>query len=287
MKKFLVKMFLFTTLYLVCSFNNVLATNVYFTNLNGVEMNELQYNKMLKIFSERRVNMMTQEEFDKYKDSNIVSSEVVYEKETYKNKELISTERITEEEFNNAPESEASFYAGDSGYIETSYKRLSATISDKGGWLLTSALSWKKKPAYQSYDVYAYRFTHFNYYGFVGQQIYIINDQYYIINYNTSSEGYKPQSNGAGVSMNLKDGSNITGYELTVATNLAVNTSSYYQAHAYVSYQHAQANVTRAQSMDYKLDVTGLGNVVKFNNKYTESLYDSMGGIHLSAPINQ
>lgn len=287
MKKFLVKMFLFTTLYLVCSFNNVLATNVYFTNSNGVEMNELQYNKMLKIFSETRVDMMTQEEFDKYKDSNIISSEVVYEKETYKNKELVSTERITEEEFNNAPESEASFYIGDSGYIETSYKRLGATISDGGSWTLIGALSWKKKPAYQSYDVFAYRFTHFNYYGFSGQQAYIINDKYYYISYNTSSEGYKPQSNGAGVSMNLKDGSNITGYELSVATTMAVNTSSYYQAHAYISYQHAQANVTREQSMDYKLDVTGLGNVVKFNNKNTEKLYDSMGGVHLSVPINQ
>lgn len=265
---------------------NVYAEGVYFTNSNGVEMSESQYNKMLQIFSETRVDMMTQEEFDKYKDSNIISSNAIYEKETYKNRELVSVERITEEEFNNAPLAEATPYGGDTGFVETSYKRLAAVISDNGGWSLTGALSWKKKPAYQSYDVFAYRFTHFNYSGFSGQQAYIIGSNYYYIDYNTSSEGYKAQSNGAGVSMNLKDGSNITGYELTVVTTMNFSTHSYSQAHAYISYQHAQANVTRAQSMGYTLDVTGLGNVVKFTNNAVGNLYDGMDGVHLAVPIS-
>lgn len=263
----------------------VSASNVFFTNSNGVEMNELQYNKMLQIFSERKVDMLTQEEFDKYKDSNIVSSNSKYEKETYINKELVSVEEITEEEFNNVSEAESNIEPYASEYIETSYKRLAATVSDGGTWTLTGSLSWKKKPAYQSYDVFAYRFNHFNYSSFSGEQAYIINGQYYTISYDTSSAGYKAQSNGAGVSMNLKDGSDITGYELVVATRLSFESYNYSKASAYVSYQHAQANVTRAQSMDYTLDITGLGNVVKFNSSTIANKYDGMSGIQLIVPI--
>ena len=86
--------------------------------------------------------------------------------------------------------------------------------------------------------------------------------------------------------MNLKDGSNISGYELTVATRLTFNSYNYSQAHAYVSYQHAQTNLSRADSMAYTLDITGLGNVVKFNNPATENKYDGMSGVHLIVPIS-
>lgn len=274
---------------LLCSvvcLSQVNAASTYFTNSNGVEMNELQYNKMLEIFSETKVNILTQEEFDRYKDANLIKSDVIYEKETYRNKELISTERITEEEFNNAPESDVTPYGGDSGFVETSYKRLGATVSDGGGWTLTGALSWKKRPSYQSYDVFAYRLTHFNYSGFSGNQVYIIGGKYYSIGYNTSSEGYKAQASGAGVSMNLKDGSDITGYELSFVTGLRFNTDAYSQAHAYVSYQHAQANLTRAQSMDYTLGISGLGNVIKFNDSDIAEKYDGMSGVHLTVPIS-
>ena len=51
------------------------AKYVYYTNDVGVEMTELQYNKMLSIHSERYVSHMSQEEFDSYKDANIISSE--------------------------------------------------------------------------------------------------------------------------------------------------------------------------------------------------------------------
>ncbi len=283
--KIISKSLLLISILMLFSFSNVFATEVFYTNANGVKMNELQYNKMLKVFSETKVESMSQEEFDRLKDANIVSNEAKYEKETYINKELVSREEITEEEFNNAPMSEITPYIGDDGMVETSYKRLGAFITDGGGWTLTCALSWKKKPAYQSYDVFAYRFNHFKYNDFYGEQLYRVNGKSYIISYTTSSEGYKELSNGAGVSMNLKDGSDITGYELTVGTKLAFDSYNYSQAHAYVSYQHAQANLTRAESMAYTLDITGLGNVVKFTNSATERKYDGMSGVHLIVPI--
>lgn len=270
--------------------STVLAKNVYYTNNNEVQMTELEYNKMLKIFSERKVSDLSQEEFDKYKEANIISTEAVYQKETYKDDKVIKQEYISEEEFNTIPNSEASSgispQASDSDLYETSYKRLAATLLDMGGkFNLLGTLAWKKIPAVTSYDVFAYRFMHFDYSGFTGSQVYYIGSNAYQINYSTSSEGYKAQSNGAGVSMNLKDGDNITGYELTVSTNLTVNTINYSQAHAYISYQHAQSDLTRAQSMSYTLDVSGLGNVVYFSNQSIRSKYDAMSGLHLSTPI--
>lgn len=266
------------------------ASSVYYTNDLGVEMTELQYNKMLQFFSERRVKTVTQEEFDSLKDTTIVDSDAIYQKTTYENGEVIKEEIISEEEYNNAPTAEVNMPGEivpyDYKYVETTYKRLSGTLTQaSSGYKLVAAVSWKKIPVCRSYDVFAYRFNHFNYSGFGGNQTYYVNGNYNNIVYNTSSEGYKAQSTGAGVSMNLVDGSNITGYELTVATNLTLNTTSVSQAHAYVSYQHAQSDLTRAQSMGYTLNVSGLGNVILFSNSSIAGKYDGMGGIHLIATL--
>lgn len=271
---------------------SVQAKTVYYTNDEGVEMTELEYNKMLQLYSERRLRNVTQEEFDLYKDATVVDSGAVYHKTTYKYGEVVSEEMVSEEEYNSAPEAEVNVDGtipldGDYGYVETTYKRLSASLVDHGSgqFALIGSLSWKKMPACRSYDVFAYRFMHFNYNNFAGSQAYYPNGVYNSISYNTSSPGYKALANGAGVSMNLVDGSEITGYELAVATNLTVNTTSYSQAHAYISYQHAQSDLTRVESMNYNLDISGLGNVILFNSSATANKYDRMAGVHLTTPI--
>lgn len=259
----------------------------YYTNLNGVEMTETQYNKMLQIFSERKVGLLTQSEFDMLKDNEIVDSATRYEKEVYINGEYDSTVEISKEEYD-AAEDVTSCTPYVSDYIETSYKKLSASIGKVNStqYSLVGALTWKKVPAYRSYDVFAFRLNHFNYSGFTGSQLYFKGNNAYNIEYYTSSEGYKPQSNGAGVSMNLKDGTDITGYELTIATSLTFNSYNYNAAAAYVAYEHSQANVSRAESMNYYLDVSGLGNVVKFNSSTIAGYYDGMDGVRLEVPIS-
>lgn len=291
MKKMLKKLALVSMLTLCIGINTVSATSFY-VNKNGVEMTELQYAKMLKLFSEKKVSLLTQGEFDTLKNANVVATDAVYEKSTYINGEYVSSEIISKEEFDSA--STANVSPGnlarndDTSFIETSYKKLYGALVDLDNrFQLIGNLYWKKMPACKSYDVFAYRFTHFDYSGFGGQQIYTVNGNDYVIDYTTSSAGYQAQSNGAGVSMNLKDGSNITEYDLTVATTLTVNTTYYAQAHAYISYQHAQSDVTRAQSMDYVLNISGLGSVVDFNSATISNKYDGMSGLHLTTPINQ
>lgn len=268
---------------LMCA--GVEAKYVYYTNEVGVEMTELEYEKMLKIYSERYVKHMSQENFDLYKNANIISGESVYYKTTYENGEVIAEEEITAEEYANAPEGAISEpgiapLSGDYKYLETSYKRLSGTLAEftSTQYSLLGSLVWKKVPYCRSYDVFAYRLRNFSYSGFTGSQIYYVNGAYNNIDYDLASPGYKAQSNGAGVSMNLVDGSNITGYDLTIGTNLTTSG----KGEVYLSYQHTQSDVTREQSKGYTLNINGLGNVILFSNSTIASKYDGMGGVHLT-----
>ncbi len=257
------------------------AKYVYYTNDIGVEMTELQYDKMLSIHSKKYVSHMSQEEFDSYKDVNIVKSGAVYYKTTYENGVVVKEEAISEEEYNAAPEGAISDgivpIASDNKYVETSYKKLNSVLADHGSeYRLIGVLTWKKIPYCRSYDVFAYRLSNMSYSGFSGTQVYYVNGVHNSIVYDTSSPGYKAQASGAGVSMNLVDGSNITGYELTIVTTL-YGTSG----HVYLTYQHAQSDLTREQSLGYTLSSSGLGGVVSFSNSTIAKKYDGMSGVHL------
>lgn len=282
MKRILKRNLFLVLLGFVLLISNVSA-QVYYTNLNGVEMNEIQYAKMTQMFSERRVSSLTQEEFDKYKEAEILQSEVYYEKNTYKDGVIVNTETITEEEYNNAPEDEniCTPYSDTYQEIETEYKRFATQFINYNGLEVMAIVSWKKPPKYRSFDVFAMRFQYFNYSGFNATQDYYVGNNYDRIYYDTAAPGYKPQSTGFGVSMNLKDGTNITGYELTMEAKVTVNTTSSALAHAFVTYQHAQTNLTREQSMSYSMDVTGLGNVLYYANTTIRNSYDDMTGLHL------
>lgn len=281
MKNVLAKSMLIVTLGFACAVNMVSAESAYYTNNNGVVMSQAQYEKMLDMFAERKTANLTQEEFDKYKDKEIEDSSVIYEKISYQNGQVISEEEITEEEFNDAKEFENSCapYSDTSQIIETTYKRFNAQLFTDN--TIMAAVTWKKMPATRSYDLFGMRFQYFNYTSFQGAQDYYVGNSRTRIDYDMSSPGFKAQSTGWGVSMNLKDGSNITGYDLIVETKLDVqNTSSAY-AHAFISYQHAQSDLTREQSMSYSMHVSGLGNVFLFSNQTIENKYDDMTGLHL------
>jgi hypothetical protein len=269
---------------------NVNAEDVYYTNLNGVQMSEAEYNTIIKMFSEQKASILSQDEFDEYKNANIVSQDTIYQKAIYQDGELVSSKEITEEEYNNAPDETTSCdimpLSDDSGYYETTYKKLSVSLLDTTNYFkLLATLTWKKVPSCRSYDVFAFRVINMSYSSVSGVQTYIKDSGYTNISYTTDSAGYKAQSNGAGFSMNLKDDSDITGFVMTLTAVLNIKETDATYAHAYTSYQHAQATVTRAQSMSYTLDISGLGNVVLFSSTTIQNHYDDMNGIQLTTPI--
>ena len=258
----------------------------YYTNSNGIEMTEEEYNKMIQLFDEKHTYYLTQEEFDFYKDKTIVDSGTVYVKENYVNDVLVSEEEITEEEYNSSSDNDDSqdpTRYGSSATHTTNYKKLTASIVSLGGlnYNLVSHLQWKKVPKVKSYDVFAFYLQHFSYSGVTGTQYAYTSSGQYTYSYNSRSAGYKGLSSGAGLSMNLKDGSNITGYDMFMSASLHGDGSSYGHGNALVSYQHAQVNVTRAQSMSYTLGVTGLGGVIIFSSGVMSS-YDGMAGVGVS-----
>jgi len=262
---------------------NQVNAEAYYTNLNGVEMNELQYHKMIQLFSDRKIENLTQEDFDKYKDANIVSSDVLYQKTTYQGDEVISEEIISEDEYKQGSKNNnvCMPMSDTSQYIQTEYKRLSGVIFENNGLNIMGALSWSKMPKYRSYDVFAMRFQFFNYSNAYGVQEYYIGSSMGRFDYNSGEPGYKGFSDGFGISMNLKDGSTIDGYELTIGAKLSVQSTSSDYANAYVTYQHAQRDLTRDQSKSYGLSVSGLGNVLYYSDVNIRNAYDAMGGLAL------
>ena len=281
---------LLLVLLLSCNLHSVNAEEIFYTNLNGVQMTQNEYDNIVNIFSEQKASILTQQEFDNYKNQKIISSDVIYQKVITKNNHIISEDYITEEEFNKESNKNDSCdimpLSGDYDYYETSYKRLSVNLIDHGSsYNLVSNLTWKKVPATKSFDVFAFRLKYFNFSIFGAQQAYFVGSNYSTIDYSTSSAGYRGLSNGAGISMNLKDGSNITSYEMTMSTTLKTTATSATKAIAYVSYQHAQKDVTRAQSMSYSLDISGLGNVIDFYDSTLTSIYDGMGGVEVETNL--
>lgn len=290
MRKLIKNCIIILGLFVVLFSSTVYADEIiYYTNLSGVQMTEAEYNKMLNILPEGKVETITQDNFDRIKNASLVSTETIYQKSVYQNNELISEELVTKEEYENSPDTTTSCgimpLDSDDAYLETEYKRFDVSLYNGSSYILLANLSWKKVPYVRSYDVFAFRVINFSYSNYSGSQSYFVGNNQTVIDYNSSSPGYKSASNGAGFSMNLKDDSNITRFELVVSTYLTINTSNASLAHVFVSYQHATNDVTRAQSMSYNFSSGGLGEVVLFTSDAIEAKYDGMNGIHLYTQI--
>ena len=287
MKKGIVKCGIILSLIISLFGLSSVYAEAYYTNENGIEMTEEQYNKMITIYQEEKTAVLTQEEFDLYKDGTIVDTNSIFLKEVIVDGEVISQEEVTEDEYNAylAEKEEDDSKSGGSSSYETSYKRLTGTVVDNGNhhYLFAGTLAWKKVPKVRSYDVFAFRLLNFTYSGVTGSQTYFTSGGHTNINYNSSSAGYKGLSNGAGLSMNLKDGSNITSYTMSINASLTGTNLSYGHGTVYVSYQHAKVDLTRAQSMSYTLSGTGLGGVIQFSSSGLTSSYDGMSGISVNA----
>lgn len=265
---------------------NVMAKTIYYINDNGVKMSELEYQQIVDLFSENKAKYISQEEFDKYINMDIISSTTIYEKITYADGEVIDRESVTKEEYDNAPTTpicaDAVPYSDTYQFIETDYKKITGQLVYTNGLHIVSTLSWKQVPKYKSYDVYAMRFQFLDYSNVYGQQTYYTSGGSGVYTYSSSSEGYKGFSDGFGISMNLKDGSNITGYDLALDANLSVQSTTSAQAHAWITYQHAQKDVTRAQSKSYTMSISGLGNVLYYSDTTIRGYYDGMSGLFLT-----
>lgn len=245
----------------------------YISNAKAVEVSNEEYALLRKVFSERKIAMMSEEDAARYLSydlANTKSNEKIYKVVENKN-------GYTYTEVDELPT--ATTY--NSTQYETNYKIIRITSSKISGnsYLVTLDTQWQINPKVKSYDVNAIRVedatvTDGTQYG----------EQYYYssslgrtnyVSYSPNGTNILKKTNGFGISMNLVDeGSNFeTSIEATITA-----TSSY--AMAYGSYQHAVTGVTLAQSKNYNISHNGYGKVVNFSSSVTD-YYDGMAGVSI------
>jgi len=260
--------------------NTFADETVYYTNQNGIEMSQDDYEAIIKMYSEGYAATMTQDQYNHFKSLNVTADDInpviKYIKSEYNNLtgEVTNTE-ITENEFNNAqlPKPTKSMT------VETVYKKMSLTLISLSGGFADATFTniWKLLPSTRSFDVLAMRFINLDDINGTqtGEQNYRINNTYSNVSYSWNGTNINRQSNGFGISMNLIDSSSVTYFDMNISASLTVTGSN---PIAYATYQHATSNVTLAQSKNYTLGAGGLGSVINFNNNI-DNYYDGTTGL--------
>lgn len=270
--------------------------DIYFVNMNDVELTEVQYNNLLKGFSHDTINTMSEEMINILKDDSnikkITTTKYVETSTRYINGHPlnVSERQLSMNEFNASPStsiivpsSNSRFAAND--YVETNYKKITldvtygTSVSTK---FVTLTNIWKTIPKTKSFDVLAIApgaaSASFNFSGHrSGYQKWDGNT----VNYDVNSDNWKlVNSNtvwkkGLGLSQNLVDNT-TTSLENSITVVFLCGADPF---PVRASYQHATSDVTLAQSQNYTLGTDGMGNLIKFASSIA-SKYDNTPGLY-------
>lgn len=269
LKKFV---FLVSVMLVTCIPIKVVAmenSDSYYTNRNGVVMDEANYNNLVDKLSFNYVQFMTQKEYNDLKDHAL---DIV-------NQNSVIIDTI---EYNGLPVDaiDPSSVSGALNGYQTASKKLSITIMDYGTneYYVQAMNQWLKMPKVRSFDVFVMRPDD----GFTihdttqqGTQTYDSPSGADAILYQYNGANTVRQSQGFGMSMNLVDNTTITALG-NIITARVYGSSGTVSA----SYQHATSTVTKAQSMDYTITVNGMGGCILFNQTAVYQKYDQMTGVY-------
>ena len=292
MKKIINIIFLGIVAFVILNLD-VNATNTY-VNKNGVIIDSAVVTEFNDFIPSEYFDIMTQKEYNNYKflaenEHNSISKiQAVHS--LIKNGQVIDsyTNVLSEKEY----EIQSSIAPITNCYVsdaqacwETSYKKITLTlaiIKDKKYFSASVFNQWLKEPTIKSADVIAMRYTgSLTKSDYWGEQYYTANGKSEKIFYNKDNSNMQAFSNGVGLTMNLVD----SGSKFSNALNLNGYYSNISDVTFYATYQHAQSNVTVANSKKYSLSSNGLGGVIKFNSSSISNCYDGMQGI--SFPLSK
>lgn len=265
------KRFLFLSVLLGIFITPIIANaseEAYYTNKLGVVMDQANYENLVEKLTLEYVSFMTQMEYDSLKDHELP---VVAEKSIItEDVEIAGLPIITVNPY---------IVSGSPNSIKTTSKRLGITVFDwgNGQYYVKASNEWVSMPKIRNFDVFAMRPDD----GFKlvagtpsGTQHYSNNSSGDAIIYQPNGANTVTKSNGFGMSMNLVDNSDINVLINTITARVSGSSGT-----VSASYQHCTSNsVTKAQSMDYILNVNGLGGVILFNT--VASKYDGMMGVY-------
>lgn len=278
------------------SVNALEKNDVYFTNMNGVELTETQYNNLLKGFSHDTINTMSAEMIDDLKDDinikKVTTTKYVKTSTRYVDNEPVQTtdSEISLEEFTKAPKEStinptkgARFAAND--FVETNYKKINLDVT-YGSSISTKYVTltnvWKTIPKVKSFDVLAISVgvpsISFNLNGHrSGYQKWDGN----VINYAADSGNWKIVDSstiwkkGLGLSQNLVDDT-TTSLENSITVTFLSGADPF---PVRASYQHATSDLSLTQSKDYTLGTDGMGGLIKFSSSVSGK-YDNTPGLY-------
>jgi hypothetical protein len=176
------------------------------------------------------------------------------------------TTEITEEEYNNASNN-----LPKSATVETTYKKLTSTITKNGSYYRYKAeLTWKLIPSVRSYDIIGIGF--YQTVKVKGNNLYFTQN-YCLSNgncYNSSVNYPQIFTNGAGTSFALPSG-NLSSLKETLYFDVEKNTTATITSQLAASdYSHATSSISLNNSKKYTVNANG----ISLNG--VSSYYDNM-----------
>ncbi|MGM9834430.1 MAG: hypothetical protein ACI31M_01460 [Bacilli bacterium] len=242
----------------------------YYVNSQNVIFDEANYHNLKNVLGEQYIEYMTQNEYNSLKDQEftlVAHDEVIIDELNVSGvrSEMISPRAVS----------------GNPDCYTTSSKILSLLVYEiNNGQHYAKAINeWLSMPSVRNFDVFAMKIDT----GFSvvdgsqqGTQYYSAPSEGNAITYQYNGTNTMRFSNGFGMSMNLVDRTDIDVLTNTITARLTGGTGD-----VQVSYQHCTNwHVTRAQSMDYFLNVNGLGGAIMFNDADMDYNYDRMMGVY-------
>lgn len=276
---------------------------IYYTNKDGVQMTEDEYNKLTDLFGEDEVEWMSSESAKRaYENctqllSSISLNQMVFETIAADGSIKSVTHTISEKqaetilaaEAENPQEQIMPCATVGTAVHNTAMKKITMEVHNTGtlNYLRFSVKNeWKTLPAVRSYDIIAMRPGATSASVLISEQDFEAYQVYdgTKVNYSVSGNHVRRESGatngkgGIGVSMNLSN----------TATGSITN---FMEAYLYCAdplysvfgtYQHATEDVTLEQSKKYSFGALGMGSVLVFNNDTIKSKYDNTEGLHVT-----
>lgn len=273
-------------------------SNIYYTNNNGVQMTEEQYNFLLNFYDANQISVMTQKRFDIKVNSYDHSSITFYTVDTVvydSNGNVLntfSTQVDNEEEAIEMMEQQNSIAPLASNSYSTTTKKITLTVqktyvNGRNYICISTDTEWLNNsvPVIKSFDVSAHRFTtsgslFLNAIDADGWQTYNSSGS---VNYGFLGNNSIKYYNGYGTSMNIV---NDATRNLKLSLDVLYEYSGTGTISAYGTYQHAITDVTLEQSQSYTFAAGGLGNVLNYSNSTIRGYYDGMGGTSLTYSVS-
>ena len=256
------KCFVFILIGLISFFISIKPSSAQeYVNYNGIHITNSEYNTLLNLgFSEDQIYYMDEDTYNNNKDldAKLITQTTRYYKNISPAYGIGYDVEITENEYSNATQNKETF---DKGFINTTYKTITSSISQNGNkYRYNVSTLWKSMPSTRSYDIIGIGY---------GELLSIYNSAIYFSytyaysggTYTTSSTYYnkKSLSTGGAAVYKLPSGSTLASlsanlyYDVVKATGSTITSLSICG-----DYAHATSNVSVNNVSDYSISIYGI-----------------------------